>query len=312
MSDIQYYYLFVGDLITTPNRESLEIFEGVKLKIAPKLIKEEIKGMIPHREGGPCNLIEKYEFYKEDREGGGKYIIPLTDELQNYWIVEVNADIRIDTLFLKFALKLSKSNITTIYEGFVSKKRLCRCDISRYDLYAYSALDLFIEDEPKIITKENLHEIKCLYDLINNFDKEKYKYIWKAISDFRRVEFIMYPEFQYLSLISIIECLIITDNSEESITKQFVKKSIFILKRLKKPIEIKDYFKNSDIKLDKFLKLLYQYRSSIAHGDFPDFNGKLQEIKDTKILYNFLNDFVKELIVFAIEYPELISDIKRL
>jgi hypothetical protein len=308
MTDIQYHYLFVGDLITTPNREALEIFEGVIIKPAPKLVKEKIKGMIPHRSGYSFNLTDKYEYYIDDQS----YRIPLKDELQNYWIVEIKKELKIDNQCLKIALKLSTSDITTIYQGYISEKRYGEVDISKRELYVYPLISDGIGQKMKLITKDSLLDISNLYTSIKSFDKVKYDYIWKAINDFMKVEYLIYPEFRYLSLVSIIECLLITDNSEDSITKQFVKKSIFFMKRLNNPLDIKNYFKTSQIKLDKFLTLLYQYRSKIAHGDFPDFNNKLQEIKDTKKLYDFLYDFVKELILYASANPDLVSDIKKL
>jgi hypothetical protein len=57
---------------------------------------------------------------------------------------------------------------------------------------------------------------------------------------------------------------------------------------------------------------LYQYRSDITHGNLPGFDGKLQEIKDTKILYEYLYDLVKKMILFFIENPELVNDLKTL
>lgn len=308
MTPILHNYLFVGDLITTPNREALEIFEGVIIKPAPKLIKEKIRGMIPHRNGFSFNLVDKYDYYIDEKS----QMIPLNEELQNYWIIEIENILKTDTNSLKIALKFSISNITTIYQGVISESRYGEVDISRLELYVYPLIDKGLNQKMKIISKDTLLDISKLYTTINSFDKVEYDYIWKAINDFMKVEYLIYHEFRYLSLVSIIECLLISDNSEMSITKQFEKKSIFFMKRLNNPLDIKNYFKNSEIKLDKFLKLLYQYRSKIAHGDFPDFKNKLQEIKDTKKLYDFLYDFVKELLIYASTNPSLVSDIKKL
>lgn len=57
-------------------------------------------------------------------------------------------------------------------------------------------------------------------------------------------------------------------------------------------------------------KKLYEYRSKIAHGDVPDFAGRLQMLRDQQTAIRFLEDAVRQIVRHALTEPDLVDGLK--
>ena len=84
--------------------------------------------------------------------------------------------------------------------------------------------------------------------------------------------------------------------------------------RLETPIVVSNFFNGPDsLDLGTVIGKIYNYRSSIAHGDFLDFEKKLKIFE--KVTYYdvlmFLRIILKQTILFALKEPQLITDLKR-
>ncbi len=118
-------------------------------------------------------------------------------------------------------------------------------------------------------------------------------------------------ELTIIGLFSIIEALTThsaTDNYD-SITHQVSTKMPLLGKYFIRKVNMEKYF--DDIEEDRLWKLLYKYRSKIAHGDDEEFNRELKVLRERRNITKFLLEITKLLLILSVRKPELITDLKR-
>lgn len=174
-------------------------------------------------------------------------------------------------------------------------------------------------DKPKDFTDVDKSEFLNNVNLLNNFEKKKreFPFLEKALDDFFLTAEL--SDFSVFKIVSYIACLelVLVDNSHDrlkSINVQLQRKVSLINNQLKKPIKVADYFKGPNtLNIGSVMGVLYDYRSSVAHGDFIDFSKKLQildKVYEDQIL-KLLRDILKQVLIFAIKNPDLVSDLKK-
>jgi hypothetical protein len=80
-------------------------------------------------------------------------------------------------------------------------------------------------------------------------------------------------------------------------------------KRFDIPIDYAEYFGPSNP--DKIWKVLYAYRSCLAHGSEPDFAKELKILGDARKVAAFMRMAVRRLLRYAIQNTELVLDLKE-
>lgn len=130
------------------------------------------------------------------------------------------------------------------------------------------------KDLPYCTFNHILAEIMNLVNLIGDkYNTYKFKHICQIIDN---ISYSNDDNLNLLSLISIIEMLITHNpensrfNVEESITRQFIHKTVFLLYENDNKIDIK--------KTTEELKLAYQLRSDITHGNFESINKTMEKL----------------------------------
>ncbi len=146
----------------------------------------------------------------------------------------------------------------------------------------------------------------------DKYNTYKFKHLCRIIDN---IDYNNDNNLNLLSLISIIEMLITHNpanskfNVEESITRQFIHKTVFLLYENDHKIDVK--------KTTEELKLAYKLRSEITHGDFESIKKTLQKLydfyglsKDGKgIDYDSLDSSVDSLNHNMCEYVRIILKI---
>lgn len=117
-------------------------------------------------------------------------------------------------------------------------------------------------------------EIMKLVDLIGDkYSTQKFRHICRVLDN---ISYTNDNNINLLSLISIIEMLLTHNpenskfNVEESITRQFIHKTVFLLYENDNKIDI--------TKTTEELKLAYRLRSDITHGNFESINKTMEKL----------------------------------
>jgi hypothetical protein len=98
------------------------------------------------------------------------------------------------------------------------------------------------------------------------------------------------------------------------LTKQIRAKAPLIAQHFDHAISIIEFFE--EMPADKVWKILYSYRSAIAHGGKIDFavrstkNG-YAELRDRKRVQAFLHLFTRRLLKVAVREPNVVSGLKQ-
>jgi hypothetical protein len=158
-----------------------------------------------------------------------------------------------------------------------------------------------------------------IYTLLNDFKQKEKKYpnINKAITDFYSTgEITNQSVFKIVSYFACLELLLVDNNFDKrkAIRLQLETKLDLINNRFKEPILVSNYIKGPDtLTLGKIIGISYNYRSSIAHGDFIDFEKKLEVLSRISMIdfLMFLRVVLKKTLIFALEEPQLITDLKK-
>lgn len=112
---------------------------------------------------------------------------------------------------------------------------------------------------------------------------------------------------------SVIEALVThaprLSETLDSISHQIRGKLILLSKRFVSPVNTNQIF--GDIRPEKLWSKLYAYRSAIAHGRRPSFEGELSVLKNTETLASFLELICKQLLILSFKEPELVRDLRE-
>lgn len=175
-----------------------------------------------------------------------------------------------------------------------------------------SEFSIEFTDEDKFQVLDNL-------TLLNEFEKKKedYPYIKKALDDFfKMIEISNRSVFKIIQLFACIELLLLDGKlaKPKSSALQLESKLDLINNRIGNPVKVSEFIHVPDsITVGKLIGITHEYKSSIAHGDFLDFEKKIQisnKISELDILI-LARKVLKSIIVFALKEPQLITDLKK-
>lgn len=115
--------------------------------------------------------------------------------------------------------------------------------------------------------------------------------------------------FHPLGVFAAMESLLTHDSrgGYDSLTHQISTKMSLLDNRFATRL---DYSSFGDTESDKIWKLLYAYRSAIAHGGKPDFKGRLSDLKDDGTAVAFLDYAARMLLRHALQEPQLVLDLR--
>ena len=117
---------------------------------------------------------------------------------------------------------------------------------------------------------------------------------------------------RFLGYFAILESLLThapkPSDPYDSITRQVIKKLTLLDHRWTPKI---DYTPFGDAKPEKVWSRLYSYRSRVAHGGEPDFDGELSVLKNKETALKIVKETTKAVIRQALLEPQLLLDLRE-
>ncbi|MFQ6391362.1 hypothetical protein ACLNAR_26620 [Priestia aryabhattai] len=301
-------FIFLGDLINLEeSEESIEIIDNHFLRRAKgeeiDHIKRELDLLVDSR-----LMITRHEsIYKKDGS-----LNNLRRDHWNYWIIKVDK-FESDTNPFYDAISLCSKDLNRLFDcvGFGDRGTTGRR--FKPNIFYNFLEEVWIDNYTKSFSKKDAKEIHELHKLLSAFKaiEGNYSSIRKALQDFRMLKVVpRKTPFFFVSMFSIIESLIAHNPTSESksISHQLATKLFLLNRRFEEPMVLDNYFKNP-ASFEKTIKLLYTYRSDIAHGNSVNFD-KLQAIEGKEKASDFLYQLLKNIIIQSLREPNLITDLK--
>jgi hypothetical protein len=164
-----------------------------------------------------------------------------------------------------------------------------------------------------LIRTEELKEIGCNHGLLKKA-QDSCPTLHQTIRRFRYLKGLpRHSEFSFVAHFSLLEALI-THSPKlteplDSITHQLKTKLNLLSKRFQRPLDYSSAFGTATA--DAVWGKMYGYRSTVAHGEVPDFRKALKLLRSPETAFSFLKETLKLTILFALREPEFIADLKR-
>lgn len=155
-------------------------------------------------------------------------------------------------------------------------------------------------------------ELRDSYERYIALDSKKHPSAARAIDlldGLRRI-----PEgsdLRILGLFAVIEMLLTHKPNDkeigDSLLHQISTKIPLLSARFSSPLDYSAFGSASE---ETIWKRLYGYRSTIAHGGTPDFNGSLSLLRNREVAVEFLENATRRLVRHALNEPELLDALK--
>lgn len=317
---------FIDDIIQFDTNQEIEITENILLRLATKEEKIIIRDTLK-RFGRFADIFSfdyhEYESSNSPRFGGK---LKKREEIDHrFCVVEEKNSTKYNLTIPKAFLLTEKDyfspfGFSILKTGGVSYKysfdELCTFSYYNDINMVFNGNKGFLmksfEEEDRLQVANNLK-------LLNEWStrEDNFPIITKALNDFFNLNEISNNSvFKFISYFACLEMLVVNGGIEnlKPIKIQLENKFNLLNNRFKNPIQIEKYIKGPDtLTLGNVIKIMYNYRSSIAHGDFIDFQKKLKIIEKTSTedLLNLLRITLKKTILFSLQEPELIRDLKK-
>jgi hypothetical protein len=160
------------------------------------------------------------------------------------------------------------------------------------------------------ITQSQIEEIASIYRRIKECGQIGVRRVALQIQDLDALP--TRSNMKFLGYFAILESLLVHEpkgtDPYESITRQ-VKQKLALLDNRWNPRM--DFSIFGPVSSEKIWRKMYEYRSSLAHGNEPDFKGKLKILKDRRSALALLRFAVKAVARQALLEPQLLGDLKN-
>jgi hypothetical protein len=165
-----------------------------------------------------------------------------------------------------------------------------------------------------VLDEAAVGRVKEAHTALQKLDRKAHPGAWRAVelfSLFARMP--LMQVFDVLAMFMLIEMLLTHNPGDkeigDSLTHQVIHKIPFVFERRNEQI---DYSVFDGAKGELVWKRLYAYRSSVAHGDTPDFASKLNILRSAEVANRFLTDITRRLIRISLDDPKLLEGLKPL
>jgi len=262
----------------------------------------------PHGFLYECTLEE---FSSEDGRSTSYQRVGLPPEKWRYWVINFEGynqevqNIQCAVNLLKYDLDIGFQVIGDSESGSFMWNHVT--------LFNYYSDPSRFAEKPVTIGITDLKEMSLNYNMIKNLGEHHYD-LRTAIVEFNNLKVIHgRSTMKTIGYISIIESLIThrpkLSESIDSIMHQINTKMLLLNKRFVRPINICEYFDGANEA--SIWKKLYSYRSEMVHGGKPDFKNEYKLLKNRDNVNSFLKESNKSLLVFALQEPDFVSDLKK-
>ncbi|WP_265281107.1 HEPN domain-containing protein [Verminephrobacter aporrectodeae] len=271
------------------------------------------------RAAGAPEGINPWETYSEPRADGNSNIKKRNPDNYQYWMISYWR--KYQDRELEQAIELADPSITPVmvlnrpHETAGGWTR--RCAI-------LSWLEVSLTLEPTVIAAKDIKNIEQARNsllIFSHNDDTRFDFIRRNLDVFLDLKEISKLRALYVvGIFSILEGLLTTQKGtvgKKSITRQLQDKLAAVHERLAEPLNLQSYFENrSTPEFKEIIKILYNYRSDIAHGNISDLaknigiSGSHDSIRVHRMVCDFLHALTRRLILHAIQYPEEMRSLK--
>ncbi len=175
-------------------------------------------------------------------------------------------------------------------------------------------MDAHFRESKTVVSEVALIELRQLFGKLNGLS-EQHLFIENSLRIFNDIQRV--PERSDLRVVgyfSVIESLIThaprLTETLDSISHQIRGKMALLNNQFNDPVAIPEGFDCEMLDKKRWSKL-YAYRSKIAHGQSPSFQGELSPLKDRVSVCQYLENTCRSLLKFALNEPQLIMDIRE-
>ena len=324
---------YIEDLIELSVDVEIDLGLNLRIRVATTEEQAIIKSLISGFGYSPrlevaCYRFHEYSIKKRLPEGGVELKKRNEKDFRYFVLEEIEKTGQYNQAYAKALLLTDKEFFIpfgfarmTNPEGGISIKYSFDSELSA-NTYFNDKNIVMVERKPefpKDFTDDDKDQASNNLVLLNDFDKikENYPYVNKALDDFFKIsEISNHSVFKIVTYFACLELLLVDTNFDKlkSIRLQLESKLDLLNNRIDEPVLVSDYIKGPDtLTLGKIIGIAYNYRSSIAHGDFVDFEKKLQIFSKTSTMdiLIFLRTVLKRIIIFALKEPQLITDLKK-
>lgn len=315
------FFIVILNLGNVIPDESVELVPKFTLRRATSGEVELIKPLLASHMtiGDLAELFEKQKVVMVDSEKEYQAILePLPLDRHRYFVIacqEKSDDLKPNLAAIRVAAMLSSSGlilgptIETKASGILTGWDSVSLFNYFYGISPLGKTNIFVNfDTAKLM------EFCSIYELWTKHDNDAFDLL-SRINEFqglRRLE--RNSKFLVLGCFSIIESIIThkpdPKDPYESLTRQICRKMILLSKRFNEPF---DYSKFKEPDAIKIWKMLYHYRSIIAHGDTADFkkDKDLRPLQGQDVVLTFLHTTTRLLLLQALKEPVLIKDLRE-
>jgi hypothetical protein len=240
---------------------------------------------------------------------------PIPPDKWKYWVIsyDINdSDRRHNDIpqLIASAFLLQSQEIEFCIKGVYwgTQASLSHNGIALHHVEKYTTSGLILEyvNGVTILDAAYLQGVKKTYQSIEQLG-DQYTFLHDAINNYEHLHTI--PKHSPLSILgyfAILELLIThkprSNETLDSVTHQVSNKMILLQETFLSDSKLSpsQYFSNgSDNK--KLWKLLYSYRSNLAHGVSPDFSSDFKKLSNPEIVYSFIKEITRHVIIFGLE-----------
>lgn len=318
-------FIFFADVLEFEKGVTqIDLFEGYVFKQANDSQIEHIKKFLePYTGLSPLGADFNFNRYDWRVEKNGEAFFD--KRKSNYKILEYSVKTINERHVIKQVLSLSKLDLTILFNthpqehrfkdakgDFIKQKVFSNIQSSLANLNHHYDTSGFMYPS-KFLGNNEVEELKYLYEIVSGFEEEKYPIIQNALNDFLHLNFISnHSPFKVVSYFALLEFLL-TAESKNRISQQLIAKLALLNNQFSTRIDIFQYFKGSSSNtIETIIKLLYSYRSDIAHGNRSNFNKELKLLDEQRdMILPFLRDLVKKVLIYSMKNPQIITDLKK-
>lgn len=314
---IQSGFAFVATHIDIEGPLPVEIIDGHNFRRArPNEI--EIIQKILHSDIGPWEWPMYEGVVKEEKYDGRStfHRESLAEDKWKYWVVAFDRPNHA-THRIEQAAFLLEPDIDFAFQAYFSKPNqqgnmTGRSLIPLHVREAYSAPDQ-ANSNARTLPAASLSRIRQFMEWEDRLSDE-FAFITHALKNFASIRRIpRRSELRVVGYFSIIESLTTHAPRQaetlDSIRHQVSNKAILLRKRFERSVDLAQHFSHDPEQT--LWKMLYDYRSGLAHGTPVDFGKRFRPLRDHDAVVHFLNEFIKELLKLALREPEFFKDLKQ-
>jgi len=332
-------YYFIANLTELDPTKEIPILENLTLKTIPSDLLSELKNLIkqyhPYNRTSFYNIpknefetsFHEYQKIKDLPSGGISKALRKPEDFRYFVLQESNAK-KFNLTYPK-AFALCDKDFFMPFSFVYNNNSVIRTSFNELCIYTYyndlNTVDKYTLGKnfrikaPNNFTEYDKNQIIEYIKLLQKFEEIKtdFPYINKALNDFfLTLEISDYSVFKIVTYIACLELLLVDGSHDrlKSISVQLQTKLNLLNNQFEIPIEIKNYIKGPDnLTLGKVMETIYTYRSVIAHGDFLDFSKKLNILEnvDSEDILNFVREVLKKVIIYSLQNPKLVRDLKK-